>query len=354
MFKIHHHVYHFFKRRWDKHYSKSHWHLVLDLSLSIVVIFLLAVVIGFYFFPTSFPSLGRFVPNAINLNNPPLSLNFSANNKVIYPNKAINLQVNIKNGGAVNLSNITIDFSVLNDNFSLDKLELASSSLRGTTVNGTNLTIASLSPYQRGEVMLKAYFKTASNSSQVLSWLAQSKYNFKQQSFQETSNLPELKVASDFQAVAAAYYTSPQGDQLGIGPVPPIVGIPTVYWVFWDFNSPADFNNLIFSAHLPKGVSLGPNQSLLSGQFNYSPGTRLVIWKVSKLSGSADRGHLGFEVKITPTSQEVGQIITLLDKIQYYVTDSFTGKTVSGHLDPLTTNLKADRFNSGQGKVIPQ
>jgi len=141
---------------------------------------------------------------------------------------------------------------------------------------------------------------------------------------------------------------------LGIGPVSPIVGIPTNYWIFWEVNSPSDFKDLIFGSRLPQGVELEAGRSLLSGEFSYNSSTRQLIWKVPEIKGEAGIYRLGFEVRIIPNLHQLGQVVPLLDASRYRAVDELTGKTVSGELSSLTSDLEADSFNSGQGKVINQ
>ena len=65
---------------------------------------------------------------------------------------------------------------------------------------------------------------------------------------------------------SAGYYYSPQGDQLGIGPLPPMVDIQTNYWIFWqigNFNS--DLENFTLTAQLPENIVWTGKKSLLAG-----------------------------------------------------------------------------------------
>ncbi|MFA6995175.1 MAG: hypothetical protein WC249_02065 [Patescibacteria group bacterium] len=346
-------IHRYWRRRWEKYYLKSHWHTILDLSLTIIVIFLTAIIIGFYSYRPNVSEIKINYPSPVDLNNPPLELNFSVDNKTIALSDSVQLKINFKNNGLEPVSNVLIDLVSVDQNFILSRINL-STSTPNETLKGQELILNNIAPGRDGEVSLLVNFKAKNSLERLVNWQAQSQYSFNGQVLKQTETLPVLTVTAQLSARNEIYYTSPQGDQLGVGPVPPIVGIPTSYWVFWEAKSSDDFKNLVFSARLPQGVELKSGRSILAGEFNYSSSTRQLIWKVPMLKGQDDSYRLGFEIQIVPSIQQVGQIIDLLSSPQYYATDVLTGQALSGTLAPLTTNLETDRFNSGQGKVINQ
>lgn len=346
-------IHRYIRGRWERYYLKSHWHTILDLSLTIIVIILTAMIIGFYSYRPSVPETKIDYPSPVDLNNPPLELNFSVGQNPIILTEGVNLKINFKNNGSKPVDNVLVDLVAIDQNFILTQISLAASATNGI-LSGQELILNKIAAGQSGEVDLQVNFKAKNPVARTINWQAQSQYSFNGQSLKETRILPLLTIAAQLTAQNEVYYTSPQGDQLGIGPLPPIVGIPTNYWIFWEAKSSDDFKNLVFSARLPQGVELKSGRSLLAGEFNYSSSTRQLIWKVPILKGHDDSYRLGFEIQIIPKAEQVGQIITLLNGSQYYALDVLTGQAVSGTLNKLTTNLETDRFNSGQGKVINQ
>jgi hypothetical protein len=165
--------------------------------------------------------------------------------------------------------------------------------------------------------------------------------------------LPDISIAAELSVRANTYYTSPQGDQLGIGPMPPQVGLPTSYWLFWEVSAPANFRDVVLSARLPQGVELGAGRTILTGKFNYNPTTRQAVWSLDELmAGSKQR--IGLEVVITPTSDQVGMVIPLTASSQYFGVDTITGREDSGSFGRQDTELEGDRFHAGQGKVVAE
>jgi len=328
---------------------KSHWHLILDLSLFLVMIILLAAVAGLYFYRPDLPGFGIYSPPTVDLNNPPLELDYVVAAPLIKAKNGVLVRVAFKNNGSTAINDVNLDFSTTDANFTVSQLKSADDSGR-LTISGRSAILDRIRAGESGEVLLLVYFNQKTQV-RVIGWQAQSQYVLAGQVLKETKNLSALKVAAELTAKAVAYYTSPQGDQLGIGPVPPLVGIPTNYWIFWEASSAGDFKNLVFSARLPQGVELATGRSLVAGDFNYSTSSRQIIWRVPEIKGGDSIEHLGFEVQLIPTADQAGRILPLLSDIRYYGIDTLTGEESSGRLSALDTDLAGDRFNSGQGTV---
>jgi hypothetical protein len=350
MFKF---IHHYFRGRWERYYIKSHWHLVLDLSMLIIILMLAACIIGFYIYRPSFIFQASYTHPAFDLNNPSLTLNFSVASSTAEINEGSLLKINYKNNGTAPISNLILDLTTINTDFSIDKLVIKKDKSLAT-VSGQSLILPKIAAGSDGEVDLQVYFNVKNPAARTINWQAQSEYTFSGQPIKMTSALPVINLAAVLNAKDEAYYTSLQGDQLGIGPLPPVVGIPTDYWIFWSASSDNNFHNVIFNARLPKGVELAPGRTLLAGEFSYTTSTRQIIWRINNLTGGDDSYRLGFAVRITPTATQVGTVLPLLETTQYYAEDSLTGNTVSGSLPTLTTNLDHDRFNVGQGEVVKQ
>lgn len=346
-------IHRYFRGRWERFYLKNHWHLVLDLSLFIVIIILAAGAISLYSYRPNIPWLVGFSGPELDLSNPPLKLDFSLADSSLKIKEAAVLKINFKNNGAAKIISAKIDLTPLDQNFILNRLEMGDQDFSGK-INGRQVVLAPISPGAGGEVNLKVYFTAKNAGERTINWQAKSEYIFGKKLLKETIALPPITLAAELTGKNFVYYTSPQGDQLGIGPIPPIAGIPTNYWIFWEAESDGDFKNLVFSARLPQGVELTDDRSLLAGEFNYNAAARQLIWKVQELQGGKDSYRLGFEIQLIPIIEQVGQILPLLTDCQYYAEDALTGQEVSGKFNPLTTNLEGDRFNQGRGEVVSQ
>lgn len=353
MFKL---IHRYFRGRFERFYFKNHWHFVLDLSLTIIVICLLASLIVLYFYRPSFlsglPGFGSLTPPTVDLNNPPLSAELVPAAGSLSLDDGLILKMNLKNNGAAAISDLKISLEASDGNFAIERIENFQNDAN-LAVDNRTVNLGKIPSGASRETEVKIYFSSKS-AERIINWRAKSEYSFGGQILTNEISLPALKVNAELSLKDAAYYTSPQGDQLGIGPLPPLVGIPTNYWIFLEAQSDSDWKNLVVSARLPKGVELTDSRSLLAGDFNYNPETRQLIWKVPEFSGRAESYRLGFEIQLIPVAAQAGQVLPLLDGPQYYATDALTGQEKSGSLDRLTTNLDKDRFNSGQGKVVSE
>lgn len=343
-------IHRYFRGRFERFYFKSHWHFVLDFSLMIIIVCLLASVIGLYFYKPYLPGFGSSVHPQVDLNNPPLSLEFSPADGAASLKDGTAVKIAFKNSGQTVITDLKISLESSDSNFSLKAIEKVGDDQK-LNIDNQTIVFSEIAAGTSGEAEVRAYF-TAKGEGRTINWRARSTYSVGNQSLKHDFDLPALKVKAEIKVSDAAYYTSPQGDQLGIGPLPPLVGIPTNYWVFFEAQSLDDWKDLVVSARLPKGVELTDSRSLLAGDFNYNPETRQLIWKVPALDGRSESYRIGFEIQLTPAAAQVGQILPLLNNPQYYATDVLTGEEASGTLDKLTTDLDKDRFNAGQGKVV--
>jgi hypothetical protein len=347
-------IHRYFQHRYERFYIQSHWHLVLDLSMLIVIIFLSAGLFALYVYHPQVTLNGNKIRPAVDLNNPPLALDFFVATSTITLEQGGLLQISYKNEGTAAITNLTLDLTTVDaPNFSVEKLTLPSNPA-GVTVQGREVAIAKIAAGESGEVLVQAYFKAKNAAARTIDWQAQEAYTFGGQALTLTETLPVLNLAATWSVKDVAYYTSPEGDQLGVGPIPPVVGIPTTYWIFWSVSSPSDFKNIVLNARLPKGVELGEGRSLLAGDFSYSTSTRQIIWRIKDLTGSNDSYRLGLEVRVVPTAAQVGQTLPLLEALQYSGSDNLTGEVLTGTAPALSSNLDNDRFNAGQGRVVNQ
>lgn len=342
----------YWQRRRERFYRKSRWHLVLDISLVVIILMFAASLIGLYAYrPNLVEEIinGRVNKTVVDLNNPPLDLSFSLASSVFKINQPVILKITYKNNAPFSASQLRIDFNATDKNFSVDRLSVPDGS--SFSVSGRTAVLADLPPSAGGEVLLSVYFSAKNPVARTINWQAQSEYSYGNQKLTEAQTLTPLNSVAQLTVSAAVYYNSPQGDQLGAGPLPPLVGRPTNYWVFWEAKSDSDFKNLVMSANLPIGVELTGGRSLLSGELKYSSSTRRLIWQVPSLKGQSDIDRAGFEVQLIPVKSQVGRVPPLLKDLKYYAVDSLTSLENAGTWPDLTTNLDFDRFNKGQGTV---
>ena len=352
-------IQHHWRRRFERFYRDNYWHLIIDISLGLIILILVIIIIIFSTFrPNSVNISGKPIYHqpAVDINNPPIQLEFVKTSNFFYFNQPVVLKININNPGSLNVADINLNFFSSNKELSISQIKLASSTFSlvpdSVKVSDQKIIIKEIKAQEKQTLSLEIYFSGSNDISQrTLTWGILAEYSLGTQIIKQTFVLEPLKLASELRVKAAAYYNSPQGDQLGIGPIPPLVGLTTSYWIFWEARSLGDFRNLVFSARLPQGVELTPKQAILAGNFNYNPESRQLIWKLEKIDHQQDSYRASFEVQLTPTVKQLGQILPLISNLKYYAEDLVSGVESTGELPNLDTNLLADRLNQNQGQV---
>jgi hypothetical protein len=154
-----------------------------------------------------------------------------------------------------------------------------------------------------------------------------------------------------------ARYTSPEGDQIGRGILPPRVQQKTSYWIFWNINGTTNtIHNAIVEGVLPDNVSFSGNQtSSQDSGVTFDPVTRKVSWKIASIPPTMDPQtpvfSTAFEVIVTPTSVQIGSPAPLLKDILFKGTDAFTDAFLTKNSSMITTNLPIDKMAKGKGLV---
>ncbi|QQG52816.1 MAG: hypothetical protein HY931_01100 [Candidatus Falkowbacteria bacterium] len=353
------------KWRLEKFYRPNKWHLILDISLITVIVTLIAIVIGLYLYNPKIDLRKINLPNwiapanpQIDLNNPPLAATVKVLETAIYPDSSLKIEIALENKGDDDVKNLSLDLVINNSYFAIYKIEEVSPQDQigdyQLNISGTKIMISNLPAGMTASKTLKINFKSDVKSANLINWQANVEYYFYKQLFKNTIPLSDIKVAAKIQARAAVYYNSPQGDQLGSGPLPPVVDLPTDFWVFFKAEPTGDFNNFVMSAKLPDNVSFTDNSSLLAGNLIYNKDTRQVIWKVDSLSAGSDNYRAGFELELVPETKQVGKNALLAGDIRFQAEDIFSGLNDNGKIESLDTSLNEDLVNKGNGQVISE
>lgn len=160
------------------------------------------------------------------------------------------------------------------------------------------------------------------------------------------------KVPSNLKVQAVVLYNSLQGDQLGSGPIPPIVGIPTTYWLFFKAeNNGNEVGDFLMSAKLPNNVVFTGNKTLSAGTVSYQEDRHLLVWSIKALAREKAVYSAGMEISLTPNANQVGKNCELVNNIRYSAYDTEADTESSGTLKSMTSALDFDKINQGQGKV---
>ncbi len=163
----------------------------------------------------------------------------------------------------------------------------------------------------------------------------------------------DMPLATEVTFKSEARYYTMEGDQLGRGPLPPIVGETTKYWIFIQIiNTSNQLTSATFQTALPEGVTFTGKQSVTIGpHLKYDPGNRAITWNHSSLPANSLTG-LYFEVAVTPTADQIGKNIQLTQDAHFTAQDNWTGKNFSFTNSGLTNNLKDNDEGSSKGAEV--
>lgn len=288
----------------------------------------------------------------IEIRQPDLSLEIKSDTKSINNGEKVKYAVNCSNKGE-SAKDIVINLSSNNPNFSLKSVQ-ASKLPSGVKLEKNILSISSLNTEESSQFELEAvYERRQFLSNQEVSLKAELNYQASEQKLKHTFISTKNRVNSQISALANAYYYSPQGDQLGVGPLPPVVDMATKYWIFLELNVLGnDLSNASLSAELPNNVYFSNNKRVLNGDLKYGEIGKRLIWELDSINGSANKYRADFEVSLIPEQQDLGKILNLLENIEINVKDNFTGENISLKLPNINTNLKNDKLSSGRGRVV--
>lgn len=155
--------------------------------------------------------------------------------------------------------------------------------------------------------------------------------------------LPEIQ--------ASAYYYNNFGDQLGIGPIPPIISIPTNYWIFLKItNKENPQKNIKIETSLPYNITFTGKKGVTSGNLYLLSTYKTIVWEINSLAKN-DIQEAKFEISLTPTQSNIGKILLLTDNISLSSSDVICEKNTSSTIENLDTNLKYDTLGKNKGRV---
>ncbi len=344
------------KRRHAKHYLKSHWHLILDIILVIVIALLLTtlIVVRYYSVPkVDTTPVEHVAKDTITTTTPGSLIVKTSNSKSnIYSGETFIIKINLENSGKTNISKLELTPRLLSDGFTISKLENINT-LSNVKVSGRKLILENLSSDSSENLEIAVTVDNEINSSRIINWRLDAIYQEANETHGSEHSLSSVKLITDLKIKAVAYYNSPLGDQLGSGPIPPIFGLPTNYWIFFEVNNVGNnLNGLAVSAKLPAGVTLSNNKTLSAGEFSYNEGQKRLTWLVKEVGGIDKVYQVGFEIQLMPTIEQINTSPVLVNNISYLATDSYTNERLSGKLEAISTDLPFDIINQGQGVVI--
>jgi len=293
------------------------------------------------------------VMKKLSVSAPKFSVNISADKAVMNSGETVNFKLNFGNQENSEINNVLInimpsDSAVILKSFTLK--EVADK----YRVSGDSVAIGTLKAGGSGEIDFSTVLsRKADNINQEAGIVANVNYQVGGRQVEYKIFSPKIKFLSDLQVGSKGLYYSAQGDQLGVGPLPPVVDVPTHYWIFWEANNSGNnLKNLTITADLPVNVGWVNQKTVLAGDLRYGEISHKVIWTVDDVAAAGGNYRAGFEIELIPGAADLGKIPNLITNIKYSATDTFAKQNIAGSLPIITADLKDDPLASGKGKVV--
>lgn len=150
-------------------------------------------------------------------------------------------------------------------------------------------------------------------------------------------------------SVSARYYDT-NGNQVGRGPLPPVVGEATRYLVEWRItNSLHTLERITVEAELPPYARFISEESAGLGSVSSSGGS--ITWSVSEIPSNINEVSATFLVEVIPTSSSSGSFIKILPSTTMQVKDSVTGTDIQQTAGAIDSEIPEDEYADGNGVV---
>lgn len=143
------------------------------------------------------------------------------------------------------------------------------------------------------------------------------------------------------------------------GPIPPEIGETTTYTIIWQVkNHYNDVKNVKVKTTLPMNVRLTGNifPENQTSKFAFDFLSREIVWEIGDLE--AGKGVLNpapnivFQVAFIPSSNQKGQIASIINETKISGEDQFTETTMESSIPSINTNLPDDSTITGQQGII--
>ncbi len=292
------------------------------------------------------------VNTGLSVSIPKFTADINVDKKVLSSGESTSLTFDYENNEGKDINDLNILFHTTDNAFRIKDLNFPESSKY--EISGSNLVF--LEPVSAGESgVINAELVLSRKSIEIdqeVGVSASVDYDLNGRDINYKVYSEDIRFLSDLQIASRGVYYSAQGDQLGIGPLPPIVDVPTRYWIFWEAeNFGNDLENLSVSAILPDNVFFTDQKSLIAGKLRYGEISKKVVWSVGEISAEGGKYRAGFEIEFVPREGDVGKIVDILQDIEFSAFDTFAQREISGSLDSINTELEDDSVASGKGTV---
>lgn len=164
------------------------------------------------------------------------------------------------------------------------------------------------------------------------------------------------QIKTKVRLASEARYFDEQGLIIGQGPLPPKVGETTTYVLFLRLtNTFNELKNIKITAILPEKINWVGEEKKSHGFISFDYFSKKIIWQIDSLSPYMGSPYsfveASFKISLTPTEEDRGKILTLIEKTFLDADDSLTGAKISTELPSIDANLETDFWVKGRGRV---
>ena len=160
-----------------------------------------------------------------------------------------------------------------------------------------------------------------------------------------------IKVSPDLNLNAKLYYFTSGGDQIGYGPLPPVVGESTSYWIsirLW--SSFGEVKNLELK------TDLGKNTRLVD--YNASLGSVIIsddiVWSLNSYNTSwqyQPQPRLNLHIEITPSADQMESNVLLLENLTASAISLINNSVIDIEVKQINNDMSGDQFRPNNGKI---
>ena len=274
-----------------------------------------------------------------------LSVAIISDKPVIDISEDVLYEVILKNAGIKNIDNLILDLSSNNLSHTLSSVKMETLPFIKLTdkklvfdkslLTGETQKIKIIAKFSRSEILTEDEVQ--------LKLVAQYKIDGVSLKTYGLSDISKIKTAYQFKGETR--YFSMYGDQLGVGPIPPVVDVPTKYWIFFQIKNHGNkLTNFQASAELPEGVIWSDESSMNRGFLTFDRQKKVFTWRIDEINNLEEGCRIAIALTIIPNSSNVSKDIPLLKNIKYSFFDNFTSQNIENSFGNLTNNLSKDNF----------
>jgi hypothetical protein len=215
-----------------------------------------------------------------------------------------------------------------------------------------------------GKVSFSITPKNASNSSRIVINPDMSIDVSVNGSRRSESNVPEnivssakrhIRISSDISL--AGQVTRSGGPFMNSGPIPPKAEQATTYTLIWTIdNTSSSVSNAQVKSSLPPYMKWVGKTDPSTENVSYNSVNGQIVWDVGNMGtynpSNTHRRQVAFQVSLTPSVTQVGQVLNIINQSTFTAQDDFTNQQLNSTLNALNTRYSTDPTYKDGDEII--